>query len=1245
MKTKRFLALALGILMMIPLALNVFAYSSPYTSLQTSESTTSKVTISGSSLNFDLFGTANVAPGTKTATASITDEKGALHLSNSKTGTDKSSNLAYNTGNKGSANTSNQYSNFVSPTAGMTFDLYAKFKNLPKLASGMTDTGVVSGNPSNLYFSGVVFNLCSAEKYMADTSKSNNELQAIFAYYDNATLGTNTVLILPYGNRNAFASASAIVYYFNSSSSSYDRYTLTFDPVNKTTQFCINGVPQKVNGTGSTTFNSIALCYRASATVNFLNINLNNAQGCVAANNGTYKANIYIDQLNVYPTALVPNTTNFGFEGDPVPAVANDQMKKALALYNDLAPYATDYINPTVWNAFKGWIDHCYAIVNNGGDQATLDAACTGTSGNWFMNRLTWLSTAGAEATTGGSAVTVAGTGVTLPAATPILTGTDRIWISHSAYQGRHDAYGYYNSAVLLTRSGMSMSEYAAYDLAYIAMSDSWRAYVCEPTNATGVYEVVEMGFGKDATVPDGGFILAMHVDGVANGSVMNSGFASVLFGDRNERAIKSSGISVGDFVRLEGVTIHADSAATLDTVGTWYCLDDPRITTPTTITRNDNGQNEYFNGFKSNAYMIEVDPATVEPDGSISVTAQGNGTVSATAAGVAVQNPASFTTAHGATITLKAEGENFSYWKNAKNNAVLSTEAEFAFKFGVSPLNIVAVFASTGNTTPTHTVTFKDSVTGKILGTTTVNHGETVPVEAIPEVGDLFGYKYVGFFAGKGQTDPIDSYAINYNTVFYARYKNDEAAYFNLTLNDGSSTQTLRIRYAKIVVAETSASDFGYWTMDGKFYSSKKTVQISMPNRDCTVAAVNNGTVTVEPSIHFISNFVDDNGNLMSTFVRDIPAGYELLESGILLSRKAPGEDLVVDTLNRTVTRGISSAAATEDVFGFVKADITSKAGIWLVRGYICIKTADGGFDTYYTDINTVVVEGENAVEKKATFVAMTHNIKNDSSLFSEMAAHAAEESADVIGFQEVIAIDDLTAEMEKEGYEVFEGQSRGTDFFLLSGDEYNPIYYKASRFIKHNGGTFWLSETPNVKSKLDGLRHYRICTWVVLEDRETGKFIQYFNTHLCATAASEGMSSGSNTNDQRFQQIKILLTQIELIAQNCPAGVNNILLGGDFNTTDTSAFIKYLTGTAAYGGEYNTITGSRLKFAKSIAESTVPNDQGNYFTMLEDGVAKYAFDHMFVDVGGFEVQEFSVCSNSVGSDHLPVCVTVREK
>ncbi|MBQ2253521.1 MAG: hypothetical protein II328_05995, partial [Clostridia bacterium] len=204
MNTKRFLALALGILMMIPLALNVFAYSSPYTSLQTSESATSKVTISGSSLNFDLFGTANVAPGTKTATASITDEKGALHLSNSKTGTSTSSNLAYNTGNKGSANTSNQYSNFMSSTEGMTFDLYAKFNNLPKITSSsvMKDTGVVSGNPSNVYFSGLVFNLCSSEKYMADTSKSNNELQAVFAYYDNKTLGTNTVLILPYGNRN-----------------------------------------------------------------------------------------------------------------------------------------------------------------------------------------------------------------------------------------------------------------------------------------------------------------------------------------------------------------------------------------------------------------------------------------------------------------------------------------------------------------------------------------------------------------------------------------------------------------------------------------------------------------------------------------------------------------------------------------------------------------------------------------------------------------------------------------------------------------------------------------------------------------------------------------------------------------------------------------------------------------------------------------------------------------------------------
>ncbi|MBP3685697.1 MAG: hypothetical protein J6J21_01560 [Clostridia bacterium] len=1238
MKTKRFLALALGILMMIPLALNVFAYTTPYASLQTATAATSKLTISGSSLNFDQVGTlTNVAASTKSCSYSITDASGALHLNN--TGTE---NQAYTTGNKGSSS-AGSYGTWVSTSAGMTFDLYARFANLPKITSSsvMTDTGVVSGNPSNVYFSGLVFNLCSSEKYMADSSKSNNELQAVFAYYDNATLGTNTVLILPYGNRNAFASASAVCYFFNTSSSSYDRYTLTFDPVNKTTQFCINGVAQKANGTGSTTFSTVALCYRATATVNFLNINLNNAQAGVSANNGTYKANIYIDQLNVYPNALVPNTTNFGFEGDPVPAVENTQMINAKNLYNDLAPYATDYINPTVWNAFKGWIDYCYDIVESGGEQSELDAACTGTSGNWFMNRLTWLSTAGAEATTGGSAVTVAGTGVTIPAATPIVTGTDRIWISHSSYNGRSDSYGHHNASVLLTRSGMYMSEYACYDQIYdMALSDSWRAYVCEPTKATGYYQVVDMGYNKDAQVPEGGFILAFHVDGVANGSVLSSGYASVLFGNRNERAISACGIAEGDYVKLEGVTINANSAATLDTTGTWYCMGDPRITTPTTITRNSNSVGEYFNGFKSNAYMIEVDPAEVKPDGTIKTSVEGSGSISAEVNGSAV-TASSFTAPNGATVTLTASGNNFSYWKNAKNNSILSTEAEFSFKFGVSELNIVAVFASTGDTTPTHTVTFKDSVTGKILGTTTVNHGETVPAAAIPEVGDLFGYKYVGFFAGKGQTDPIDSYAINYNTVFYARYKNDEAAYFNLTLNDGSSTQTLRVRYAKIVVAETSVSGFDYWTMDGKFYSSKNTVQVSMPNRDCTVSAVTDGTTVEDPNVSIISNFVDDNGNLMTTFVSDA-VGQEMIERGILMTRKATESDLVVDTVVNSVTKGISSAAATEDVFGFIKSAITSKAGTWLVRGYIIVKNGSD-VETYYSDVESIEVEGTGAVEKQATFVAMSHNMRNGNTSYSSVASNAAAEGADIVGIQEAGSFyySSLKSAMENQGYTAVQGEGRGGGLY----NEYNPIFFKTSKFILHNSGTFWLSDTPNTQSKYDGLTYYRICTWVVLQDRETSKFVQYFNTHLCATASTEGASDTAAHELNRFKQVKALLGQVEYIAQNCPGAIRNVLIGGDFNMTETHGVLAYLTGSKAYNGETNTITGSRFRFAKNVADITKPNADGNYYTMHEDGVPKYTFDHIFADIGGIQVDEYRVAHSAANSDHQPVVAVCTVK
>ncbi|MBR4995875.1 MAG: endonuclease/exonuclease/phosphatase family protein [Alistipes sp.] len=63
----------------------------------------------------------------------------------------------------------------------------------------------------------------------------------------------------------------------------------------------------------------------------------------------------------------------------------------------------------------------------------------------------------------------------------------------------------------------------------------------------------------------------------------------------------------------------------------------------------------------------------------------------------------------------------------------------------------------------------------------------------------------------------------------------------------------------------------------------------------------------------------------------------------------------------------------------------------------------------------------------------------------------------------------------------------------------EYSPIFYKKSRFKKLDGGTFWISETPEkVGVKGWDAALPRICSYVRLQDKVTKKKIWFFNLHM---------------------------------------------------------------------------------------------------------------------------------------------------
>jgi endonuclease/exonuclease/phosphatase family metal-dependent hydrolase len=104
-------------------------------------------------------------------------------------------------------------------------------------------------------------------------------------------------------------------------------------------------------------------------------------------------------------------------------------------------------------------------------------------------------------------------------------------------------------------------------------------------------------------------------------------------------------------------------------------------------------------------------------------------------------------------------------------------------------------------------------------------------------------------------------------------------------------------------------------------------------------------------------------------------------------------------------------------------------------------------------------------------------------------------------------------------------------------SGGEHCAIYFSKERFEVLDNGTFWLEEPidqPRVGSALDVKR---ICTWVRLRDRVSGRTLRVYNTHLYLTEAP------------RRTAAKLILAQI---AAGDPTDA--VVLTADFNAGPAS-------------------------------------------------------------------------------------------
>ena len=178
----------------------------------------------------------------------------------------------------------------------------------------------------------------------------------------------------------------------------------------------------------------------------------------------------------------------------------------------------------------------------------------------------------------------------------------------------------------------------------------------------------------------------------------------------------------------------------------------------------------------------------------------------------------------------------------------------------------------------------------------------------------------------------------------------------------------------------------------------------------------------------------------------------------------------------------------------------------------------------------------------------------------------------------------------------------------------EFCAIYFDTTRYSILFNSTFWLSETPEIISVGWDAALERICTYGLLEDRNTSEQFWVFNTHFD--------HMGSKAREESSLLILEMIKKIN--SQSFP-----IILMGDFNSLPDSAPIQKIK--------------TDLKDALEISVDELKGPIGTYNGFNVDIPMVKRIDYIFTT--NFKVYSYihinkRLDNNRHISDHLPVMV-----
>ena len=202
---------------------------------------------------------------------------------------------------------------------------------------------------------------------------------------------------------------------------------------------------------------------------------------------------------------------------------------------------------------------------------------------------------------------------------------------------------------------------------------------------------------------------------------------------------------------------------------------------------------------------------------------------------------------------------------------------------------------------------------------------------------------------------------------------------------------------------------------------------------------------------------------------------------------------------------------------------------------------------------------------------------------------------------------------------YEIFGCSRMGPD---STEEEWNVVLYRKDRFRFEDGETFWLSNSPfKAATKLNYEGAIRICTWVKLQDSETGKTFLFSNTHL-----QNPLGDPEYYEAVRERQAEILFWRLR-------TGPNRVtqypgFLTGDFNGEPNEPY-------------YSTITA----YYEDASVSSIHNSSRIDYSFHDYGTIQELLDFCFHSPENITVLDYRILDDQYGgnyiSDHYGVLIS----